>query len=252
MPAIDELLISYQNGVENWLGSGSRPDWAMVEAELDWADGLARAWSPVSHLNSVADNGALREAYNEGLERLTEHENWRQHHPGIFLAYQELRQSPQFEELSPVQQRIIELELRDFFLAGIELPHEEQAVYRELVLRMSKLGSLFGENLLDATRAWTKRIPGCRPTAGLTRSRIEPAGRAGPLARQGRLAGRSQPSLVQCDNDLRGRPGIEGRGLYRLCHPGLRPGADGRSVGQCSPDRRTALAAASNGPSAWI
>jgi len=146
VPAIDELLISYRNGVEKWLGSRSRPDWAMVEAELDWAGRLDRAWSPVSHLNSVADNEALRKAYNEGLERLTEHENWRQQHQGIFLAYRELRQSPQFEELSPVQQRIIELELRDFFLAGIALPGEEQAVYRELVLRMSKLGSRFGEN----------------------------------------------------------------------------------------------------------
>jgi oligopeptidase A len=104
VPAIDELLISYRNGVEKWLGSGNKPDWAMVEAELDWSVELDRAWSPVSHLNSVADTQALRKAYNEGLERLTEHENWRQHHQGIFLAYQELRQSPQFEELSPVQQ----------------------------------------------------------------------------------------------------------------------------------------------------
>ena len=196
VPAIDELLISYRNGVEKWLGSRSRPDWAMVEAELDWSDGLDRAWSPVSHLNSVADNGALRKAYNEGLERLTEHENWRQHHQGIFLAYQELHQSPQFEELSPVQQRIIELELRDFFLAGVALPDEDQAVYRELVLRMSKLGSRFGENLQDATRAWAKEFQNTRQLQGLPEAELNLlAGLAHSRGKEGWLVDLSHPSF---------------------------------------------------------
>ena len=172
VPAIDELLVSYRKGVEKWLGSDCPTDWAMVEAELDWSDGLDRTWSPVSHLNSVVDNGTFRKAYNQGLERLTEHENWRQQHQGIFRAYQELRQSPQFEELSAVQQRIIELELRDFFLAGIGLPDEEQAVYRELVLRLSKLGSRFGENLQDATRAWVKVFENSRELEGLPEAEL--------------------------------------------------------------------------------
>ncbi len=196
VPAIDELLISYRNGVEKWLGSGNKPDWAMVEAELDWSVGLDRAWSPVSHLNSVADNQALRKAYNEGLERLTEHENWRQQHQGIFLAYQELRQSPLFEELSPVQQRIIELELRDFILAGIALPDEEQAVYRELVLRMSKLGSRFGENLLDATRAWTREFQDTHQLQGLPEAELNLlAGLARSRDREGWLVDLSHPSF---------------------------------------------------------
>lgn len=196
IPAIDELIISYRNGVEKWLASGGRPDWSMVEAELDWADGLERAWSPVSHLNSVADSSALRKAYNEGLERMTEHENWRQQHPGIYRAYQELRQSLQFAELSPVQQRIIELELRDFFLAGITLPEEEQAVYRKLVLRMSKLGSRFGENLQDATRAWTREFSDARPLQGLPQAELNLlAGLAHSRGKSGWLVDLSQPSF---------------------------------------------------------
>ncbi len=34
---------------------------------------LERAWSPVSHLHSVADSEALREAYAQALEKITEH-----------------------------------------------------------------------------------------------------------------------------------------------------------------------------------
>ncbi len=196
MPAIDELLTSYRDGIESLLGSGIPPSWDMVEAELEWSDGLSRAWSPVSHLNSVADSGALREAYNEGLERLTEHENWRQQHQGIFLAYQELSQSPLFKELSPVQQRIIELELRDFFLAGIALPDEEQAVYRQLVLRMSKLGSRFGENLLDATRAWTTEFQDTSRLRGLPEAELNLlAGLAHSRGKEGWLVDLSHPSF---------------------------------------------------------
>lgn len=157
-PALAALLKEYEQGIENWLNSGSAVDWSLVESEVEWADQLSRAWSPVSHLNSVADNEALRTSYNAGLERLTEHENWRQQHPGIFRAYRELRQSPDFSRLSPVQQRIIELELRDFHLAGVDLPEKEQETYRELVMRLSKLGAKFSENLIDATQAWTRHF----------------------------------------------------------------------------------------------
>ncbi len=155
MPALNELLDTYQAGMESWMQRGGEPDWAMVEQEIAWADALSRAWSPVSHLNSVADSKRLREAYNTGLERLTEHENWRQQHPGIFAAYRDMKNSESFCKLSPVQQRIVELELRDFHLAGVDLPAEEQETYRDLVMRLSKLGSRFSENVIDATQAWT-------------------------------------------------------------------------------------------------
>jgi len=167
MPALEELLETYHAGVEDWLGNESPTDWTIVETEIAWADALGRAWSPVSHLNSVADSKELRDAYNAGLERLTEHENWRQQHPGIFRLYRKLKDSPQFEQLSPVQRRIIELELRDFHLAGVDLPAAEQETYRELVMQLSKLGSKFAENLLDATMAWTRHFDSKEPLSGL-------------------------------------------------------------------------------------
>jgi len=158
IPALDRLLENYRRGVEEQLATSGEPDWSMVEKEIDWADALARAWSPVSHLKAVADNARLRKVYNDALERLTEHENWRQHHKGIYRAYRALRESPGFARLTRVQQRIVELELRDFHLEGVDLGEEEQKTYRELVMRLSSIGSKFAENLLDATHAWTRHL----------------------------------------------------------------------------------------------
>ena len=109
IPAIDSLLADYRLGMEKWLENGDDPDWSIVESEVAWADGLHRAWSAVSHLNSVADNEELRKAYNEGLEKLTEHETWRQQNRGIYGIYRKLKDSPDFGRLTPVQQRIIDL-----------------------------------------------------------------------------------------------------------------------------------------------
>jgi oligopeptidase A len=154
MPALEALLQQYRDGVEQWIAKCEKPDWSIVEAEVEWSDALANAWSPVSHLKSVADSAELRTAYNQGLKKLTEHENWRQHHKGIYRAYLALRESPAFGELDPVQRRIVEMELRDFHLEGVDLDEADRQIYHELVMRLSRLGSKFADNLLDATHAW--------------------------------------------------------------------------------------------------
>jgi oligopeptidase A len=173
MPALEKLLQDYQAGVEAWMAAHDEPAWEQVETELSWADRLGRAWSPVSHLNSVADDDTLRKAYNEGLERLTEHESWRQQHAGIYRFYRGLRDSDAYRELSPVQQRIVDLELRDFHLSGVDLTPEKQETYRDLVMRLSQLGSKFSENLLDATRAWTRQFDSRDALAGLPEAELK-------------------------------------------------------------------------------
>jgi oligopeptidase A len=123
-------------------------------------------------LNSVNDSSELREAYNAGLESLTRHSNWRQQHAGIFQAYRLLKESDEFRRLAPDQQRIVELELRDFHLAGVDLPENEKEEYRDIVLQLSKLHSRFSENLLDATQAWTSHFTSADALAGLPEAEL--------------------------------------------------------------------------------
>lgn len=172
VPALEHLLEAYRSGVEERIADAPEPHWSTVEAEVEWDDAVARAWSPVSHLKAVADSEALREAYNEGLQRLTEHQNWRQHHRGIYQAYRRLRDAAEFADLDPVRQRIIELELRDFHMEGVDLDPQDQEAYRDLVMRLSRLGSRFAENLLDATHAWTRHLDTPGRLVGLPRSEL--------------------------------------------------------------------------------
>ena len=172
VPVLHALVSDYRAGVERWITSGQPLDWSFVEAEIEWSDALENAWSPISHLNSVADEPVLRKAYNEGLELLTEHQSWRQQHQGIFSVYKGLKASDAFQEMPDQKQRIIELELRDFHLAGVDLDDELRAEYRDLVLRISKLGTQFQENLLDATHSWTFQTDEAAALAGLPETEL--------------------------------------------------------------------------------
>ncbi len=169
---LEALIANYQSGIEQRLALGSEEDWSFVEAEIDWADAIDRTWSPVSHLNAVADQPSLREAYNAGLKLLTEHQTWRQQHRGIFEVYKSLKTASSFQELTPEQQRIIELEIRDFHLAGVDLDEEARAEYRQIVMRLSRLGTRFQENLLDATRAWTMHFTDESALRGLPQAEL--------------------------------------------------------------------------------
>jgi oligopeptidase A len=195
LPALETRLRDYREGIERSL-EASESGWRLVEAEVAWADALSRAWSPVSHLNSVADNAALREAYNAGLEKLTGHDSWRQQHTRLFRAYEALRESREFAGLEPVQQRIVELELRDFRLAGVALPEKDRAAYRDLVMELSKLGSRFAENLQDATHAWSVHFASADGLRGLPRAELNLlAGIARAEGKSGWLVNLSAPSF---------------------------------------------------------
>ncbi len=72
----------------------------------------------------------------------------------------------------PAQRKVIENELRDFRLSGIDLSDENKQRYREIMQKLSKLTSKFGENVLDATQAWSKLIDDEAALSGLPESAI--------------------------------------------------------------------------------
>ena len=49
-----------------------------------------RAWSPVSHMNSVVNSEALRDAYNAQLPKLSELTTWLGQNSALYNAYQQL------------------------------------------------------------------------------------------------------------------------------------------------------------------
>ncbi len=165
-PAVDALLAENRALVERQLSAA--PEWEAFVVPMDDAnERLSRAWGQVSHLHSVLDSPELREVYNENLPKITQYYAELGQHEGLFRQFKALATSPAAADLSPARQKILHNELRDFRLGGADLPEELKPRFMEIQEELAKLSAKFEENLLDATRAWSKFIEDEADLAGL-------------------------------------------------------------------------------------
>ncbi len=209
-PAVEQAIADCRAKIEAVLKENAQPTWASIIAPIEETDDrLSRIWSPVSHMNSVVNSEALREAYESCLPILSEYGTWVGQHKGLYEAYKAIKSSNEFATLSRAQQKTITDALRDFELSGIGLPSDEQQRYGEISKRMSELSSKFSNNVLDATMGWTKHITDEKELSGMPESALA-AAKAAAEAKEldGYLITLDIPSylpvMTYCDNqDLR-------------------------------------------------
>jgi len=155
------------------LSTLENPTWGTLVAKLEELDDvLGKAWSPVSHLNSVMNSDDLREAYNACLPKLSAYSTEVGQNKALQQAYVAIKDSPEFATLTKAQQKTILNGLRDFHLAGVDLPEEKKKRYGEIQSRLSEISSKFGENVLDATNKWQKHITEKSELAGVPESSL--------------------------------------------------------------------------------
>jgi oligopeptidase A len=176
VPAIDQLLTEARASVDQHLQATDHYTWEnLVEPLEDADDKLSRAWSPVSHMNSVVNSDELREAYNACLPKLSAYSTEMGQNEALFKAYRFIADSEEFKTLDIAQQKIIRNALRDFKLSGIDLDDAKKQRYKEISQELSALTSKFEENLLDSTNAWSKLIRDADDLAGLPESALAQA-----------------------------------------------------------------------------
>ncbi len=205
-PAVEQAIADCRAKVEDVLASDVTPSWESIIVPLaETDDRLSRIWSPVSHLNSVKNSEAWREAYEACLPELSEYGTWVGQHKGLYEAYKSIKESEAFTSLSQAQQKTIIDELRDFDLSGIGLPADQQKRYGEISKRSSELSSNFSNNVLDATMGWSKHITDEKELSGLPESAMA-AAKAAAEAKEldGWLLTLEMPSylpvMTYCDN----------------------------------------------------
>ena len=172
-PAIDHLLAENRARIDSLLAEQQHYTWDnTVQIIEDIEDSLARAWSPINHLHSVADNKELRAAYNACLPKLSDYSTEMGQNKNLYRAYQAVRDGEEWRSLSVAQQKIISNALREFRLSGIDLPADQQRKLKEIKQQLSRLETKFEENLLDVSNAWTKHVCDAEQLAGLPESAL--------------------------------------------------------------------------------
>ncbi|MCX8588121.1 MULTISPECIES: oligopeptidase A [unclassified Gilliamella] len=210
LPAIQEALKNCRHTIETVLTKNSQYTWDNLIQPIDEMDEkFSRAWSPVSHLNSVKNSPELREAYEACLPLLSEYSTWVGQHKPLYQAYKQIKESEEYTKLTKAQKKVIDNALRDFELSGIGLPEDEQKRYGEIVAKLSELSSKYSNNVLDATMGWTKLITNLDDLTGMPESALAAAKeQAKAKGQEGWLLTLDIPSylpiMTYCDNrDLR-------------------------------------------------
>jgi len=174
--AIDQLLSEARQTIANQLQQQGSYTWENLIEPIDEAeDRLNKAWSPVSHMNSVVNSDAMRDAYNACLGKLSEYSTEVGQNRALYEAYKSIEHSQDFSKLDVAQQKIVSNALRDFHLSGVDLAADKQKRYKDISQQLSKLASQYEEHLLDATNAWHKLIHNQDDLAGLTDSALAQA-----------------------------------------------------------------------------
>lgn len=210
LPAIKETLNNCRKTIESVLEQNSEYTWDNLVQPIDEMDEkFSRAWSPVSHLNSVKNSPELREAYEACLPLLSQYSTWVGQHKPLYNAYKQLKDSKHFENLNKAQKKVINNALRDFELSGIGLADDKQKRYGEIVAKLSELSSQYSNNVLDATMGWSKLITNIEDLSGMPESALAAAKEQAKAKEQdGWLLTLDIPSylpvMTYCDNrDLR-------------------------------------------------
>ncbi|MBR7889386.1 oligopeptidase A [Marinomonas sp. A79] len=170
------LLKRNQEAIEACVSENTHLTWESLVLPLDQLhDDLNNFWSPIGHLNSVKNTPELRAAYNACLPKLTQFYTDLGQNKALYQAYKSLSESDAATALSVAQTEALSQTIRDFELSGVGLEGEAKTRYGEISQRLSELGSQFGENVLDATQAWSKLITDESELSGLPESALAQA-----------------------------------------------------------------------------
>jgi len=175
LPALRELIAEHRGKLTELLDDPASRDFATLIAPLEEMNHeLSRVWSPISHLQSVLEDPAWRDAYNQSLPLMTEHGTELSQNKKLQGAYQQVADTLPATATAAMQM-LLQQELRDFRLAGVALPETSKARYRDLMQELAATQATFDQNVQDSTDSWHFHVTDAAEIAGLPQSVVDRA-----------------------------------------------------------------------------
>ncbi|HWA08288.1 MAG TPA: M3 family metallopeptidase [Opitutaceae bacterium] len=125
------------------------------------------AWGKVTHLQSVADSPALRDAHNALLPQVSAFYAKIPLNAGLWARLRQFAESPAARGLQGIHRRFLEETVADFRQAGADLPADRRERLEALQSELAQLTQKYSENVLDATNAWQLVVDDESRLAGL-------------------------------------------------------------------------------------
>jgi len=197
LPAFDEIrpehvvpgiraLVKEVEGMLEALERDVNSGWdTLVEPIERMQDRLGFGFGIVDHLMSVRNSPPLREGYDvvepEVVKLLTRIGQSQPIYRGL-VALRALREGSGGESLDPAQRRILDKLIQEAELSGVALEGSARERFQQIRLELAELATRFGNQLLDATKAFALDLSTSEEIEGLPASFLEMAAQAARAA----------------------------------------------------------------------
>lgn len=139
---------------------------------------LNYAWGKVTHLQSVADSPALRDAHNALLPAVSAFFARIPLNPALWSRLKAFASTPAAAALTGIHRRYLDETVEEFKQSGADLPEAERARLEALQTELAEVTQKYGENVLDATNAWELVVTDATRLRGLPEHAVAAAKRA--------------------------------------------------------------------------
>jgi oligopeptidase A len=168
VPGIEAALAEAQARIDGIGGDTSEATFENTFLAHEHAtERLNFAWGKVTHLQSVADSPALREAHNAVLPQVSGFFARIPLNPALWARLKAGAESASGRAVESVWARLRDETLETFREAGADLPAEKRARLEALESELAQLTQKYSENVLDATNAWQLVVEDEARLAGL-------------------------------------------------------------------------------------
>ena len=168
LPALEHLISAHRSKLGELLDDATDPDFDSLVLPLEEMEHeLSRVWSPVSHLQGVLGSPAWREVYNAALPILTEYGTELSQNARLQQAYARV-DSRLPADTSEARRNTVAHALRDFRLAGVDLPDQQKKRFREIMQSLAAIQADFDHNIQDASDAWALPVDDAAELEGLS------------------------------------------------------------------------------------
>ncbi len=166
---LDTLLNQQRTIIEGITKSNDTSYDKVLKPLQDLDEELGLFFTPLSHLNSVMNSDETQKAYEESLPLLSKFSSEMAQNEELFKKIEQIQAD------SDEAKTVIQHDIRDFVLSGVNLPKEEKKRMEEISLKLSELSNNFSQNLLNSTNAFELIMEDAKDVEGMPQTDINAA-----------------------------------------------------------------------------
>ncbi|MDD5359619.1 MAG: M3 family metallopeptidase [Sulfurovaceae bacterium] len=167
--SLENIINKYNKEVERISSIKENEFTKTIKILEDIDEELNIFFTPLSHLNSVMNNDENQKIYEEALPILSAFQTKLSHNNALYEKLKRILAN------SDEQKRVIDENIKDFKLSGIDLPQKTKERLEEIDSKLSLLSNQFSQNLLNATNSFSLIIENDKDVENIPENILESA-----------------------------------------------------------------------------